>query len=251
MIDKVFVQTGLDGDWVECADDRVAHEDIDHLTCALLILHHDDHRGSEGEFRFYQAGKKEAEVFPVGTPEENARLFRQVREQADLVGFGSYHMTYLDWDNAYYHIHEAHWDVDVIPFRWRLLQKTVDGPLYLAADVVCYTPETHGLWISMECFSICLQMERGIVIVSKTGNAAIERRGMGPARRVHRAAWTEASDIEIPQNISDIVIEALRISTQEWSGIYPTITWQRSGKKAVLAFAAHPFDWNKIGRAHV
>lgn len=242
MIDKVFVQTGLDGAWVECADDRIAHEDIDHLTCALLILHHDDHRGPEGEFRLYRVGNREPEVFPVGTQEENAQLFREVRERADLVGFGSYHMTYFDRDWGDFHMHEAYWDVEVVPFRWRFLQKTADGALYLAADVACYTPEKNGLWISIECFSICIQMERGIVIVSKTGNAAIERRGI--ERRVHRDAWTEASDLEIPQNISNLVIEALRISTQEWSGIYPTITWQRSGKQAVLAFAAHPFDWN-------
>lgn len=250
MIDKVFVQTGLDGDWVECTDERVAHEDIDHLTCALLILHHDDHRGPEGEFRLYRVGNREAEVFPVGTQEENARLFRDVREQADLVGFDSYHMTYLDYDWGDHHIHEGNWDVNVVPFRWRLLQKTIDGPLYLAADVACYTPEVHGLWFSIECFSICLQMKQDIVIVSKTGNATVERRRFGNKwkrwgmRPSYREPWTEGSDLDIPQNISDLVIDALRISTQEWTGIYPTITWQRSGKKAVLAFAAHPFDWN-------
>ena len=196
-----------------------------------------------GEFRFYPVGKREADVFPIGTREENERLFREVRERADLVGFDSYHMRYIDLDWGDHHIHEGKWDVKVVPFRWRLLQKTVDGPLYLAADVACYTPEKNGLWISIECFSICIQMERGIAIVSKTGNAAIERRG-GATGRLHRDAWTEASGLEIPQNISDLVIEALRLSTQEWSGIYPSITWQRTGKHAVLAFAAHPFDWN-------
>ena len=41
-MDKAFLQKELDGPWLECTDERLAHEDIEKLDCALLIRYFEE-----------------------------------------------------------------------------------------------------------------------------------------------------------------------------------------------------------------
>ena len=233
-MDKAFLQTELDGPWLECTDERLAHDDIEKLDCALLIRYFEEKKNQE-YFRLHRPGQAEAEAFPTGTPEEDRQLYETVCAQADLVGFGRYRMAY-----GY---HWSDWNTAVVPLRWRLRQASADAPLFLAADVLWFVPEQQGLVLTRECFTINIQMRSGALVVSKMRYPAKENHPHY-IRHWHRGAWTDATTLEIPENISDLAVEALRSSTRQWSGIYPSITWARHGKRAVLAFATHPFDWN-------
>lgn len=225
MTGKTFIQTGLDGPWVECTDERVAHEDIERLDCAFLMCYSDEWDSIGKRFRLFRSGNHLPSDFPIGTMEENRRLFQEVRAHADIVSFGTYHHGYTFQGTS--------WLPVIQPLRWRIFQRSATDAINLAADVAYFTPDPHGARVIYECFSICLQMEKDIVIVSKTGS--------GPYSRGY---WTDKTDLEIPENISDFVIDALRESTRAWTGIYPTITWEQHGKQAIFAYMSHPFDWN-------
>lgn len=229
MIDKAFVQTSFDGPWVECKDERVAHEDIERLACVFLIRYADpwEQEQQDTHFRIFRPGLWQPANYAIGTAEENHRLFQQVGGLADITCFGAYRHDYNSQQGM-------SWLPVILPLRWRIYQKSPADALNLAVDVACFTPQQQGAQVIYECFSICLHMTKNIVIVSKTGNG------------ISRGFWTEQTNLEVPDNISDLVVDSLRVSTKIWTGIYPTITWHLHGKKAIFAYMMHPFDWNVI-----
>lgn len=218
MLDKAFVQTGVDGSWVECLDNRLAHEELEKLACAIFLACDDDQ--NQHWFKFYRYRENYADNFDVGTPTENQEIFDWASDQADIVGFGHSFIRQYDW-----------WKPQIVPVRWRIFQKSPEYPLYLAVDVARVQQERNGAEFHYETFSINVSMDRGVSIVSHTGYKS-------------RGRWTDKTDIDIPENISAAVVEALRDSTKVWCGIRPAITWPLYGKEAVLAYIAHPFDWN-------
>lgn len=87
MIDTAFVQTGLDGPWVECKNERSSHEDIENLDCAFLIQYSDEYEYENlgKRFRLFRPGNHLPSDFSIGTEEENRRLFQEVRAHADVM----------------------------------------------------------------------------------------------------------------------------------------------------------------------
>ncbi len=225
MLDKAFVQTGVDGSWVECLDDHLAHEGLERLNCALFIACDDDR--DQHWFKFYRYHENDVVDFNVRTEAENQEVFAWAREQVDIVGFGHSFIRQYDW-----------WKPQIVPMRWRIFQSTPSAPVFLAVDVAHVQQDRYGARFYYETFSINVAMERGVSVISHTGYGN------------ERGVWTEQTDVDLPANISAIVVEALRDNTKAWCGIRPTITWPLQGKEAVFAYIAHPFDWNVTALQH-
>ena len=179
MLDKAFVQTGVDGSWVECLDNRLAHEELEKLACAIFLACDDDQ--NQHWFKFYRYRENYADNFDVGTPTENQEIFDWASDQADIVGFGHSFIRQYDW-----------WKPQIVPVRWRIFQKSPEYPLYLAVDVARVQQERNGAEFHYETFSINVSMDRGVSIVSHTGYKS-------------RGRWTDKTDIDIPENISAAV----------------------------------------------
>lgn len=117
-----------------------------------------------------------------------------------------------------------------IPFRWRLFQRTPDGPLNVAADVaeVRYDPE--GVLLRWHNFALSAWAAR--------------RRWEFTRIRVdgRLQPWTECTDIAIPFEVTDRAVEALAKGVECSCGIRPSVLSCMHGASMLTAYIERPFD---------
>lgn len=227
MIDKTFVRTGLDGSWVECTDERIAHEELEQLNCMFIVRHPPKLYESKWVLCYFHRIIDGWHYLSIRSEEEENRYCTELKQQGEIVAYYEEKKPYEEYSSLPIE--------GICPVRWHVFQKNAESALHLDVDVCFLNVCARGGIVRFERLWIDISMKKNIVMVSQQ-----------PSERWEKGPWTENPNIgiEIPKNIFDTVLQALIESTKARYGIRPTPTWAWNGIQAILTFARHPFDWN-------
>ena len=117
-----------------------------------------------------------------------------------------------------------------IPFRWRLFQRTSDGPLNVAADVAEVRYETKGVSLQWHNFALSVW--------------AVRRRWECTRIRVDGKLqpWTACTAVYVPPVITELALDALARGIERSCGIRPSSLSRMYGASMITAYIERPFD---------
>ena len=204
------------GEWVPCTEVREIHAPIEELPCVLTLP-------------FESQDEMEASKVYVLCPqhrrleEVEQRLPHGVRSVCgcEICGLSSFEIS--DWS-------PGQSKPVYIPFRWRLFQRTPDGPLNVAADVAEIRCERAGVRLRWHNFALSAW--------------AVRRRWEFTRLLVDGKwqPWTTCTDVFMPPNVVDLVFEALTEGIYRRYGIRPSVLSSMTGEKMLTAYIERPFD---------
>lgn len=229
MVDMAFLYNAASGQWEECLDERLAHEEIERLEVTLVG-------------RSYWRQSREMVVssrrhrLGWGATRENGI----VKSDDGRVFDGIVHQ--FDFRNVSYDGGENSPQCFIAPIRYRLFQRTVDSPIFIGADVMLGDLYyDYGLLID-EGFIVCrfAQYQLNIDMVYER---ILEPKRMYELKGdMHRNYY---AGTDIPVEVSSRALELLRKSAERVLGIYPSLTCRMPmERKLLIGFASRPFDVN-------
>ena len=216
MINRAFRYDLNSGVWVEIEDKNFIDTDIENLPVTMLVKIYNSQ--SNKKYVFCPKHKKFEEIILA---DENVIISENYCKFTGLTAI-------VDFDHEYR-------DVVYVPFRWRIFQRTLESPINIAADVAFVTAARYGVLVSWKNFYINVSIAKKICVVKK-----IE------GYRRYLENWTEYTEVQIPEIVTEAAVEVLRESTKAVHGIKPTVTTNMQSVTKILAYIERPFDLNIV-----
>ena len=216
MINRAFRYDLLSDKWIEIEDKNFIDTDIEKLPVTMLVKIYNSQ--SNKKYVFCPKHKKFEEIILA---DENVIISENYCKFTGLTAI-------VDFDHEYR-------DVVYVPFRWRIFQRTLESPINIAADVAFVTAARYGVLVSWKNFYINVSIAKKICVVKK-----IE------GYRRYLENWTEYTEVQMPEIVTETAMEVLRESTKAIYGIKPTVTTNMQSVTKILAYIERPFDVNII-----
>ena len=221
MLNAAFIYDYENKEWVRCTDAKLIDSDIEKLPYVLLA-----------KIKYYASNSTELRVFcpqhktmeSVVSIVKNHVVSCENCEFDGLLGYREIEIGYTGRvDNQY------------VPFRWRIFQRSPGAPLNVACDALKVDYDRGGVPHHWENLSFSIDVVKRKLFVRQL-------RGW----RNNFEDWTELTDVEIPQPIVDIAIDAMRESIGLAYGIKPSVLSRMTGQAKIRAFVERPFDLNIV-----
>lgn len=216
MLDMAFRYDEDSYEWLPCTEALEIHAPIEELPCVLTLSFEGlEEIDDDKDYVFCLQHRRLEEV--------EQRLPNGVRSVCgcEICGLSRHE----DFD-----LSPGQSETLYIPFRWRLFQRTPDGPLNVAADVAEIHYECDGVRLRWHNFSL---------------SAWVARRRWEFTRLLVDGKWqpwTTCTAVRIPSEIVGLVLEALEEGVYRRYGIRPSILSNMTGAKMLTAYIERPFD---------
>lgn len=216
MLEMAFRYDEDSYEWLPCTEALEIHAPIEELPCVLTLSFEGLEEIDDGKDYVFCSQHRRLE-------EVEQRLPNGVRSicGCEICGLSRHE----DFD-----LSPGQPETLYIPFRWRLFQRTPDGPLNVAADVAEIHYERDGVSLRWHNFAL---------------SAWAARRRWEFTRLLVDGKWqpwTKCTDVRIPSEIVGLVLEALEEGVYRRYGIRPSILSNMTGAKMLTAYIERPFD---------
>ena len=124
-----------------------------------------------------------------------------------------------------------------VPYRWRIFQREPYSSINIAADVLDMDYVGFKRKHSWYNFAFSIDIIRRKYIISKLLGS-------------YKKEWTELNEVDIPDVVVDLALNAMRESVKLAYGIRPSVLSQIKGYRKIKAFIERPFDINIVFLKH-
>lgn len=225
--------------WVPCTDSEMAERDIETLKYVLLVKDAGDE--ADGLYLRCPEHRKDEKIAYC----ENGEIVSEEGCKFDgLVGIGEKKSKN---SNPYESFKEDH-KSKFVPFRWRIFQSNDNSPMNIAADVLYTDMVFSSSSMKWRNFSFSIDLSKRKMVISKIKCCPENLTGFAYSNSSSNSMkeWTEATGVDIPDVVEDVVLDLLREWIGNKYGIKPTVLSQLKGASKIKAFVTRPFDLNVV-----
>ncbi len=228
MLDMAFQYDCIKKEWVRCGSRAYIRDEIEKLPHALIVQYELQNKNqgifiSPQQYVFCRKHRRTEKITEV---------CRNYVVSADGCVFEGLIAGCI--------LHLAGWGTpptEYVPFRWRIFQNNPGAPINIAGDVAEVHYDREAVLMHWLNCGISIHPAKPVFLTTKI-------------RDLVQGDWTKGTNMEIPDIVLDVAMEALRESTRVVFGIKPSMLSQMKGRAKLLAYAERPFDINIVFLKH-
>lgn len=227
MLDIAFQYSYEKKGWVQCTNTDYARKDIEKLPFVPLI----EWTGCEDE--------KENGLYVYCRKHDRREDIQQIQDGKVISSDGCIIEGLFGIKKCVEKSRYDHYYYSLVPYRWRVFQRDVYSSINIAADVLDMEYLDRRRKYRWHNFAFSIDIIKRKYVISKFGDS-----------RRDRIDWTELKDVDVPDIVVDVAINAMRESVKQTYGIKPSVLSQTKGKSKIKAYIERPFDVNIVFLKH-